>query len=359
MRPITLFTGQWADLELSEVAGIAAKLGYDGLELATWGKHLDVERALSEPRYLDSVKRCLEENGLAVFAVSGHLTGHAVTDDPIDQRHQRILPERLWGEGDIDGVHRRAAHEMVRLGEVAQKLGAKTVTGFTGSPTWKFQAMFPPVTEAEVEEGYQTVARAWRPILQAYAEQDVRFALEVHPTQIAYDYWSASRILDILGTEENFGFNWDPSHLTWQGVDPASFLRDFGDRIFHVHCKDSRRNIGNGRNGILSSHLPWGDHRRGWDVVSLGKGDTDWDACLRALNDIHYTGPLSVEWEDPGMDRIQGITQSLAFLRGAVFDPPSLSFADALHPDTTARAQGGRRWADSSPPFQFRSLWTG
>lgn len=330
MRPITLVTGQWADLELAEVARMAAEWGFDGLEIATWGKHLDIERAASDPAYVDGIASILSENGLRVQAIGAHLTGHAVTDDPIDQRHEAILPGRIWGDGDPDGVRARAAAEIAQLGAVAHRLGASIVTGFMGSPIWKYQAMFPPVVQSDIDAGYRAVADAWRPILRRFADDGIRFALEVHPTQIAYDYWTAARVLDELGDEENFGFNWDPSHFTWQALDPAAFVRDFGDRVFHVHCKDSRRQTGDGRNGILGSHLPWGDPRRGWDVVSLGQGDTDWNTCLRALNHVGYEGPLSIEWEDPGMDRVQGVRDSLAFLRSMQFDPPEMSFADAL-----------------------------
>jgi sugar phosphate isomerase/epimerase len=330
MRPLTLFTGQWADLELAELAQMAADWGFDGLEIASWGRHLDIRHAAEDPAYVPALKALLDDHGLTVHAVSGHLVGHVVCDDPIDQRHHAIVADHVWGDGDPAGVRARAAHEMVRLGEVAARLGATVVTGFTGSPIWKYMSMFPPVEQKDIDHGYALVADTWRPILRSYADHGIRFALEVHPTQIAYDYWSASRVLEELGEEENFGFNFDPSHFTWQGMDPSLFVDDFADRIFHVHCKDSKRNIANGRNGILSSHLRWGDPRRGWDVVSLGKGDTDWDKCMRSLNRAGYEGPLSIEWEDAGMDRVIGIRESLQFLRSAQFEPAEAAFDAAL-----------------------------
>jgi hypothetical protein len=143
--------------------------------------------------------------------------------------------------------------------------------------------MFPPVSPARIEEGYADFARRWNPILDVFDEVGVRFAHEVHPSEIAYDYWSTVLTLEAIGRREAFGLNWDPSHMVWQEIDPVGFLWDFRDRIYHVDCKDTRMRTGNGRNGRLSSHPPWGDPRRGWDFVSTGRGDVPWDECFRTL----------------------------------------------------------------------------
>jgi sugar phosphate isomerase/epimerase len=204
----------------------------------------------------------------------------------------------------------------------------KTVTGFTGSSIWKYVAMFPPATEQMVDAGYQDFADRWNPILDVFDEVGVRFAHEVHPSEIAYDYWTTQRALEAIGHREAFGLNWDPSHMVWQDIDPVAFLWDFQDKIFHVHCKDTKKRLGNGRNGRLSSHLPWADPRRGWDFISTGHGDVPWEDAFRMLNAIGYDGPLSVEWEDAGMDRLVGAPEALGFVRklssyepsGAAFD---------------------------------------
>jgi sugar phosphate isomerase/epimerase len=109
------------------------------------------------------------------------------------------------------------------------------VTGFTGSSIWKAVAMFPPASEAMIDAGYQDFADRWNPILDVFDEVGVRFALEVHPSEIAYDYWTAKRTLEAIGHRENFGLNFDPSHFIWQDLDPVMFLQDFAEKIFHVH----------------------------------------------------------------------------------------------------------------------------
>ncbi|GAA5123803.1 sugar phosphate isomerase/epimerase family protein [Haloechinothrix salitolerans] len=329
-RPVTLFTGQWADLTFEEVAKLASEWGYDGLEIACWGNHLDVWRAVEDDAYLQSRVDILDKYGLGVWAISNHLKGQAVCDDPIDARHRAILPDRIWGDGEPEGVRRRAAEEMKHTARVAAKLGVNTVVGFTGSAIWKYVAMFPPVPAELVEAGYQDFADRWNPIMDVFEAEGVRFALEVHPSEIAYDYWSTVRTLDAIGRRESFGLNWDPSHMVWQDIDPAGFLVDFADRIYHVDCKDTKRNTGNGRNGRLGSHLPWGDPRRGWDFVSTGRGDVPWEACFRVLNAIGYEGPISIEWEDAGMDRLRGAPESLRYVREQLFDPPDAAFDAAF-----------------------------
>jgi sugar phosphate isomerase/epimerase len=312
-RPITLFTGQWADLPLEVLAAKARSWGYDGLELACWGDHFDVARALGEPDYCKEKRRQLERFGLGCWAISNHLVGQAVCDHPIDIRHKNILPARIWGDGDPEGVRRRAAEEMKDTARAAAKFGVQTVIGFTGSASWIYVAGFPPVPEELIEGGYQDFAERWGPIIDVFEQEGVRFALEVHPSEIAYDYWTARRTLEAMGDREGFGLNFDPSHFVWQDIDPAGFLLDFAAKIYHVDCKDAVRHL-DGRNARLSSHLPFGDLRRGWDFVSVGRGDVPWEHVFRVLNWIDYRGPISVEWEDSGLDRELGAKEAFEFV---------------------------------------------
>jgi sugar phosphate isomerase/epimerase len=327
-RPVTLFTGQWADLPFEEVARLASGWGFDGLEIACWGDHLDVGRGATDDDYIADRLAILHKYNLKVFTISNHLTGQAVCDDPIDERHHDMLPNVVWGDGEPEGVRQRAAEAMKNTARTAQRLGVKTVVGFTGSAIWKYLAMFPPAREDLVEAGWIDFKKRWDPILDVFAECGVRFAAEVHPSELAYDYWTTQKMLETIDRPE-LGINWDPSHMVWQDLDPAGFLADFADKIYHVHAKDSKKNL-NGRNGRLSSHLPWADPRRGWDFVSVGHGDVPWESCFRMLNHIGYTGPISVEWEDAGMDRLRGAPEALGFVRSKLWEPPAAAFDAAF-----------------------------
>lgn len=325
-RPVTLFTGQWADLPLEEVAKKASSWGYDGLELACWGDHFEVERALTEPDYCDKKRALLAKYGLKVWAISTHLVGQCVLDG-IDPRTDDWVPDKLRGKPAEKCAW--AAEEVKRTAHAAKKLGVGVVNGFTGSGLWHLIYSFPPIPPEMIEAGFQTFADRWNPIMDEFGKVGVKFALEVHPTEIAFDLYSAQRVLEKLNRRPEFGFNFDPSHLEWQGVDPAQFIMAFPDRIYHVHMKDVKVTL-DGRSGILGSYLPFGDARRGWDFCSLGRGDVDFEAIMRALNRIGYQGPLSVEWEDPGMDREHGAMEAAAFVKQVDFPPSAVAFDAAF-----------------------------
>ncbi len=327
-RPITLFTGQWADLPLETMARKAGEFGYDGLELACWGDHFEVDKASSDSGYCKRKRDLLEKNDLQLFAISSHLVGQAVCDN-IDQRHKAILPAHVWGDGNHEAVNHRAAEEMKHTAKAAQKLGVSIVNGFTGSSIWHLLYSFPPVPPTMIDDGFKQFAQRWNPILDVFAECGVRFALEVHPTEIAFDIYSAQRALEAIGHREEFGFNFDPSHLLWQGVDPVEFIRAFPDRIYHVHVKDAITLL-NGRSGILGSHFNFGDPRRGWEFRSPGRGTVNFEEIIRALNQIGYNGPLSVEWEDGGMDREHGAREACEFVKKLDFKPSNVQFDAAF-----------------------------
>lgn len=324
-RPVTLFTGQWADLPLKELAPLARSMGYDGLELACWGDHFDVREALASDRYVQERRDILEQYGLRCYAIGNHLAGQAVCD-LIDERHKAILPEHVWGDGDPEGVRQRAAREMQDTARAAAKLGVKVVTGFTGSSIWHSLYAFPPTSQEYWDKGFADFATRWKPILDVFDQVDVNFGLEVHPTEIAFDIASAQRAVTAVGGHTRFGFNFDPSHLGYQGVDYVKFIRTFGDRIYHVHMKDVWWGRGDGTVGVFGGHTSFGDARRHWDFRSVGRGQIDFESIIVALNDVGYNGPLSVEWEDSRMDRVHGATESAAYSKRLDFKPAAGAF---------------------------------
>ena len=308
-------------MPLEELAQKANEWGYQGFELCCWGDHFEVQRALSEADYCQKKLDMLGRYDLQLAVLSNHRVGQAVCDR-IEPRHQRILPDYVWGDGDPRGVQERAAEEMVATIRAAQKLGVGVVSGFTGSALWPGVQGYPQNNAEEVADGLRDFAHKWQPILDVCQEASVRFALEVHPGQVAFDLFSAEMVLDAIDGREEFGFTLDPSHLHWQGVDPVEFIRRFPDRILHVHVKDIALTL-NGRSGVLGSYLPYGDARRGWDFRSPGHGGLDWEALIRVLNAAGYDGPLAVEWSDPGMNRDYGAEEAFKFVKRLDFEPPS------------------------------------
>lgn len=328
-RPVTLFTGQWADLPLDEMLQKARDFGYDGVELACWGDHMDVREAASNDGYVREKKELLEQYGMQCFAISNHLAGQAVCDN-IDARHQAILPPHVWDDGDPEGVRQRAAEEMKTTAEAAKAMGLEVVNGFTGSSIWHLLYSFPPVSPDQIDAGFRDFADRWNPILDVFQACDVRFGLEVHPTEIAFDISSSARALAALDNRPEFGFNYDPSHLVYQNVDYVGFIHTFRDRIYHVHMKDAYLSPYPKRAGIFGGHTNFGDPDRSWDFRSLGRGSVAFEEIIRALNDIGYDGPLSVEWEDSGMDREHGATEACAFVNEIDFEPSDVAFDAAF-----------------------------
>ncbi|MBO4620654.1 MAG: sugar phosphate isomerase/epimerase [Victivallales bacterium] len=328
-RAVTIFTGQWANYPLAELAPRMKELGYDGLELCCWGDHFDVFQGAENPDYCDQKRQLLSDNGLNCWAISNHLAGQLTLDPNDDTRSNGF--GALPPECDNDPEAKRAwgIASMKASAKAAKNLGVKVVNGFTGSPIWHFLYSFPAVSDQMIDDGFRKFAQVWIPILDEFDRLGINFALEVHPTEIAFDLWTAKRALEAIGNHPRFGFNFDPSHLLWQGIDPAEFIRQFPERIFHVHIKDCKVML-DGRNGILGSHLAFGASRRGWDFRSPGHGQVNFEEIIRELNRANYQGPLSVEWEDAGMDQWFGAADACAFTRRLDFAPAGALFDAAF-----------------------------
>ena len=322
-RKVTIFTGQFGDLKSDELFQKMSECGFDGLELACGTDHFDVRKCLNEEGYCEAKKAQLEKYGLGCWAISNHCVGQGVLDET-DERTLAVIPEYLRN-ADLSKVWENCAEEMKLTARAAAKFGVKVVNGFTGSSIWKYFYSWPPVPQEWIDNGYKLLKERWTPILDVFQEVGVKFALEVHPTEIAFDLQSAQLALEALDYHPAFGFNFDPSHFIWQMVDPVKFIRKFPDRIFHVHMKDAALQL-DGENGILGSHLPFGDYRRGWEFRSVGRGDVNFEEIIRALNDIKYNGPLSVEWEDQRMDRWAGARESCQYVRDVDFEPSDVVF---------------------------------
>ena len=325
-RLLTLMTCQWADLEMETMCQKAKAMGYDGLELACWGNHLNLKKAVDDDQYIEDIKQLLNLYDLKVYALATHIIGQCVGDYN-DPRLNNFAPAEL--ADNPEAIREWAVTNMKYAAIAAKKLGCKVVTGFTGSPIWKYLYSFPQTTESIIEAGYQEIYDLWSPILDVFKESGIQFALEVHPAEIAFDYYSTKRLLEKFIDRPEFGLNFDPSHLIWQGLKPEIFLMDFAARVYHVHMKDAAVTL-DGRNGLLGSHIDFGELNRGWNFRSLGHGDVDFESIIRVLNKVGYKGPLSVEWEDSGMEREYGATEAAAFVRKIDFEASNIKFDEAI-----------------------------
>ena len=317
-RPVTLFTGQWADLPLDDLAAKASQWGFDGLELACWGDHFEVDQAVADSGYAKAKREQLGD--LGCWALGAHLVGQAVSD-PIDARHQGILPPEVWGDGDPAGVQERAAERMKDTARAAAAFGVTQVNGFTGSPIWHM------LYTLSAERLRRDRAR-----LRARGR-----AVGADPGRVR----CRGRALRARGAPDR-----DRLRLRDDAEDArgdrtgarrsgSTSTRRTSSRSCSTRCASSRssptasttctsrtRKVRtDGRRSILGSHLNFGEGERGWDFVSPGHGDVEFEELFRALNRIGYEGPLSIEWEDSGMNRELGAQDALAFVRRYALQP--------------------------------------
>ena len=151
-RPVTIFTGQWADLPVAELAPKIASFGYDGLELCCWGDHFDVFKGAESKQYCDDKRELLAKSGLKCWAISNHLAGQLVCDPNFDSRSDNFgnLPKDC--NGDAEKKRAWGVESMKAAAHAAKNMGIKVVNGFTGSSIWHMLYSFPPVSDQAIAD---------------------------------------------------------------------------------------------------------------------------------------------------------------------------------------------------------------
>lgn len=321
-RYINLFSGQWVDLGLDNFFKLARDIGFDGVELIFRPNMVDLDKACKDTAYCQSLMEKLRDNSLALNTISAAYIGKLVGDE-YDERHNTLVPEKI--QGDFSAMRNWAIEEMMKVPTAAKNLGISNVQCFLGSPIWKMLYAYPKRDMAMIDNGYDIIAQRWMPILDEFKRCNIKFAFETHPTEIAYDYYSLKRLIEEFDNHEAFALNFDPSHIFWQGVDPCVFLQDFIDMVVNVHIKDVEICL-DGRTGILGSHLPFGNTKRAWNFVSPGHGHINFERIIRILNENNYTGDLSIEWEDNGMDRYYGVKDAFDYVNKLVYPVSNRAF---------------------------------
>ncbi|MDP3447934.1 MAG: TIM barrel protein, partial [Eubacteriales bacterium] len=204
MRPITLFTGQWADIPFDEMCATAAKMGYEGLELATWGNHVNAKRAAEDMDYINEIKASLARYNLQAWAISAHLSGQLV-GDILDARHNGFAPSSVANQPEK--MREWAVQEVKHTIHAAKNLGIKIITGFMGSTIWPYWYSFPQTSQQMVDEGFDEIVKRWTPLFDEMDKYGIVFALEVHPTEIAFDYYSFVKLLKAFNGRKTLGMN--------------------------------------------------------------------------------------------------------------------------------------------------------
>lgn len=309
--PVLLCTNGFRDVSLSELAVSAAEWGFDGFEAMLAPGHWDLDRMEANPGWFDQVRSTLHQARLDIPMIASHGLTTAVAD-PGGPHLKRVLSPAVWGDGNPEGVAARAAQAFLKVIQSAERFGIGLISGFTGSPLWHRLWTYPGPDENEVSQAFEKVAQLWRPLLDHCLNAGVRFALEIHPGQMAFDIPTAHRLLESLDGHQALGFVVDPSHMVWQGVDPVQFVREFPDRIWHVHLKDVFTRLDGGASLFNSCvHSPHAG--RAVEYRLAGRGCVDWESLARSLSRIGYSGSVAVEGRDPHLDRAIAAAEGCQF----------------------------------------------
>jgi sugar phosphate isomerase/epimerase len=316
---IGIFSALFQNKPLPDVLRIVADQGYEMVELPAWkgNGHLDLDSVENDQGR--GLKTLLKGYGLEISALGNGREGHLVLG-PHDWTVDKWAP--------VDGANERIRYGCERLKQtarVAAMLDVPIVTGFLGSPVWDKWYNYPSTNENAYEQAWTLFAERVNPILDEFARYGVQFANEVHPTEIAYNLEMAEHAVTVLENRPEYGFNFDPSHLVWQGIDPVVFIKRIGKRIIHAHAKDAEVQVDEvGRSGVLSSGS-WMRPDRGFRFRVPGWGDVNWRRVMSALVAVGYDYVLSVEHEDPVMSPEDGCEKAIQFLRPLIIRKPLAS----------------------------------
>jgi len=312
---IGILTVLFNDWKLEKVLKYVSKLGYEAVEIAAWkgSNHIDIDKIIQGGA--TNFKKTIEKYGLILSGLSNHLEGQLVLG-PHDESTD------TWFKGSPQEKINYGIMRMKKTAEAASALDVPVVNGFVGAPNWGSWYIYPPENEKIFERGFEIFAERWNEILDVFATHGVKFAHEVHPQEQAYNIETAEQMIKSINGRKEFGFNFDPSHFVWQGIDPVVFIKKLGQRIYHCHAKDGelvKENL------ATSGSIPTGSWRRpnrGFRFRVVGWGDVEWKRIMTALIEVGYDYVLSYEHEDPVMSREDGCEKCIQFLKSLIIKAP-------------------------------------
>jgi sugar phosphate isomerase/epimerase len=313
---IGIFTALFGDWPLDKVARHVAGLGYEAVELPLWegNRHVSLKGVLAGGAR--ALKSMLAEHGLAISGLNHGVAGQ-LSMGPHDSSTD------TWAPGMVPEQKIAYAVEQLKMAaRAAAELEVPVVNGLIGSHVWDKWYIFPPANEKLYEQGFALFAERWNPILDEYRKCGVKWGLEVHPTGIAYNIETAQSALTALGNRPEFGFNFDPSHLVWQLIDPVIFIKTFAGRIHHAHAKDGELQEDEvHRSGVIPTGS-WMRGDRGFRFRVPGWGQVNWRRVITALVSTGYDHVLSFEHEDPVMSPEDGAEKAIEYLKPLVIKKP-------------------------------------
>ena len=306
---LSYLTACFNNLSLEEKVKFAAEQKFDAIELSCWPvandrdySSTDIDVSKFDSKTKEDILKLTGENNIEIASLAYY--------------DNCLHPDTSIRENNVKHLY--------NVIETAGKLGVKFVGAFAGRNL-----------DLSFEENFTEFEKIFPNIVKYAADRNVNLLIENCSmpgwhregwgATISYSPELWDRMFEII-PDENFGLNFDPSHLAYQGVDYLKVIYEFADRIFHVHMKDVYWSDTPKQVGVFGGYVIFGDPRRFWNFRSLGRGKIKFEEIIRALNHIGYSGPLSVEWEDSAMDREQGAEESCRLVKHFDFMPSSRAF---------------------------------
>lgn len=302
---LSVLTVPFYGISLEETLKYLHGLGVEQVELGAGGFPGNTHTLpyLSGEKPAEALLELLDQYGMSISAISAH--GNCVHPD----------------RAVADGFQRD--YEAAIL--LAEKLGVDTLVTFSGCPGGSKQDITPNWVVCPWPEDFLHVLDyQWNEVLIPYWRKAAGFAsdhgvkkiaLEMHPGFCVHNTETCLKLRAAVG--ESIGANFDPSHLIWQGMDPAAAIRCLEGAIYHFHAKDTRVDPYNtARIGVLDTKH-YGDFaNRAWifRTVGYGTSEQNWREMISALRTVGYDGAISIEHEDGMMSVAEGLEKAVALL---------------------------------------------
>jgi sugar phosphate isomerase/epimerase len=274
------FMGKDAPFDtLANLAGWAKGLGYEGIQLPTDKRLIDLDIAADSQTYCDEILGVLAENGIALTELSTHLQGQLVAVHPAyDQLFDGFAAPEV--RGNPRARQAWAVGQVKAAAKASRRLGVNTHASFSGALAWPYLYPWPQRPAGLVEEAFGELARRWKPILDVFDDAGVDICYELHPGEDLHDGVTFERFLEAVGNHPRANILYDPSHFVLQQLDYLEFIDIYHERIKAFHVKDAEFRP-NGRQGVYGGYTGWLD--RAGRFRSLGDGQIDFSAIFSKM----------------------------------------------------------------------------
>ena len=308
---------------LKGLAQWSRSLGYRALQLPThFPEIFDLTLAASSQEYCEEVRGQLKEHDLEISELSTHLQGQCLAVHPAyDAQFDRFAP--LAVRGHPAARTDWAQSQLLLAAKASARLGLKAHATFSGALAWPYLYPWPPRDEALTDLAFMTLAKRWRPVLDAFDAAGTDLCFELHPGEDLHDGTSFERFADLMDHHPRCAILYDPSHMLLQQMDYLAFIDLYHDRISAFHVKDAEFRP-TGRQGVYGGFSDW--RKRAGRFRSPGDGQIDFRAIFSRLAQYGYDGWAVLEWECCLKDAAQGAREGASFIRQNMIEISIQSF---------------------------------